>query len=387
MKKYKISTGVFLLLAAFLPMQLTGCSNPLTDRGIPITQGKGGEDNADASAAGDKEKAADAEGTAQEDFADAWEESGRLVLAEDLSSYIELGRYKELVARGVQVTDEQVDAAIRQKRLDDKRTVRDAALEAGDVAVINYVGTVASKTFDGSIANNYVLTIGSGEMADGFEDALVGMTAGQTRTFSVQYPEDYFDKTLAGAAVEYRVTLQSFQRPAELTEEWAKEQGAESIESYRESVYQELLAQASKDQEQIRQNAFLQVLEASKIKAYPEEDLDRAKAQYMALVQRYADQADMTLEDFVHSQQITGADFEQEALAYAQNKVKELLVLQQILDEEGISLQGEEAAEVRDKLAQEYGQGDAKALEEAYGLLEVNTSVALELVEDIILGS
>ena len=59
--------------------------------------------------------------------------------------------------------------------------------------------------------------VGDGEMIDGFEDGIVGMKSGETKELDLTFPDDYYEESVAGKAVVFKVTLQKFTRPAELT--------------------------------------------------------------------------------------------------------------------------------------------------------------------------
>lgn len=110
----------------------------------------------------------------------------------------------------VEITDADMDKMfdkLRSQRAEWKAVER--AAENGDQLVIGFVGTVDGEEFAGGTADKVPLTLGSKMMIPGFEDQLIGVSAGDERTIKVTFPEDYQAKELAGKDAEFKVTVQS----------------------------------------------------------------------------------------------------------------------------------------------------------------------------------
>ena len=139
------------------------------------------------------------------------------------------------------VTEEDIDNIIEvfRKQQGSWETVDRAAAE-GDKVNIDYAGTRDGEAFDGGSADGSDLELGSGRMIPGFEDGIVGMKAGEEKTLSLSFPEDYHNEDLKGAAVEFKVTLNSVKEmvPAELNEELFAKYGVEEggLEKFRAEV-------------------------------------------------------------------------------------------------------------------------------------------------------
>jgi trigger factor len=126
------------------------------------------------------------------------------------------------------VTDADVDRMIevfRKQQGAYEVVERAAAVE--DQANIDYKGTRDGEAFDGGSAEGSDLVLGSGGMIPGFEDGIVGMEAGQSRTLELSFPDDYHSEELKGAAVQFEITLNSVSehQPAELNEEFYAQYG------------------------------------------------------------------------------------------------------------------------------------------------------------------
>jgi len=96
---------------------------------------------------------------------------------------------------------------LRQQRAEWQPAERAAA--DGDKANIDYLGTKDGVAFDGGKAEGSDLELGSGRMIPGFEDGVIGMTAGEEKVISLSFPDDYHSEDLKGAAVEFKITLNS----------------------------------------------------------------------------------------------------------------------------------------------------------------------------------
>ncbi|MDQ4061421.1 MAG: trigger factor, partial [Pseudomonadota bacterium] len=140
-----------------------------------------------------------------------------------------------------EVTDAEVDEALgRIARANRSFTPRgeDEAAENGDRLTIDYVGRIDGEPFEGGSAEGAFLELGSGQFIPGFEEQLLGAKAGEQRTVTVRFPEDYGAKHLAGKEAAFDVTVREVARPGEtaLDDEFAKSLGMESLDKLREAI-------------------------------------------------------------------------------------------------------------------------------------------------------
>ncbi len=124
-------------------------------------------------------------------------------------------------------TDEEVDAEIAQVRARNSRTVdvTDRAAQIGDIAVIDYEGSVDGVPFDGGKGEKYNLTLGSGQFIPGFEDQIVGHNAGDAFDVNVTFPTEYHAAELAGKEAVFKTILHEikFNELPELDDDFAKD--------------------------------------------------------------------------------------------------------------------------------------------------------------------
>lgn len=312
----------------------------------------------------------------------------RLVSVKDLEQYVKLAEYKGIsLDKVVSVISEDDLAAQIDENLMNAAEEISGGAEMGDLVTINFVGTKDGEAFDGGTANNYDLTLGAGGMIPGFEDGIVGMKKGETKDLNLTFPEDYHEESFAGEDVVFKITCQKVRRKAELTDEWAAKQGDyKTADDYRAGVKAQMEENAQKAaDEELKNKAWLQVVDASEVLEYPQEDIDKQKKEYKKITQRFADQAEMELEEFVESQNMTMEQFEASMQQYAELIVKQDLVIQAILDAENISLNDEECLAIQDELIKNSGSKDLAEMIDKYGQEGVDEAIGLLRVEDFIL--
>ncbi len=136
----------------------------------------------------------------------------------------------EIERPAADVTDADVDNMIEVFRNQQGawETVERAAQE-GDQVTIDFEGTRDGVAFEGGSAEGTELQLGSGRMIPGFEDGIVGMSAGQEKTLELSFPEEYHNEDLRGAAVQFKITLHGVTErvPAAMDEELFKIYGVE----------------------------------------------------------------------------------------------------------------------------------------------------------------
>ena len=107
-----------------------------------------------------------------------------------------------------------------------------------DRVTISFAGTINGEPFEGGSGDDAVVLIGSNTFIPGFEDQLIGIAQGETRTLKVAFPAHYMKQDLAGKNAEFVVNAKSIEAPGKVTidDEFAKALGLESIAKLREAV-------------------------------------------------------------------------------------------------------------------------------------------------------
>jgi trigger factor len=141
----------------------------------------------------------------------------------------------------VEVSDTDVDEAI--KRIADQSRPyaaksEGAKAENGDRVTINFKGSINGEVFEGGTGEGIQVVIGAGQFIPGFEEQLIGIGAGETRTLKVSFPKNYASEKLAGQPAEFETTATAIEAPGEtvIDDEFAKTLGLESLDKLKEAA-------------------------------------------------------------------------------------------------------------------------------------------------------
>ena len=303
----------------------------------------------------------------------------------DLEDYIKVGEYKglEVEKYSIDVTEDEVKEEI-QNRLQQAATTTEeteGVVKEGDTVVIDFVGRIDGKEFEGGSAQNYSLTVGGGQFVEGFESGLIGAEiGGDPVVVKATFPDDYaLNADLAGKEAEFTVTVHSRQVtnvPA-LDMDFIKASGskATSLEEYNEEVKEDLYNQ--KEEEAINnQKSYLwnKVIENTEQMTgddgealYPEEEITRVTDEFVKEYQNYADQYGMEYSDFIKQQTGMSEDeFNEQIKDYAKSVVLQEMVLYYLVDQENIKITKDEYNGYIEDQLKSMGL-DADTFESAYG--------------------
>jgi trigger factor len=141
------------------------------------------------------------------------------------------------------VSDEEVDKAIERIAKGQRKQEKvERAAEKGDAVLIDFVGTSDGNPVPGATATDYSLELGAGSFIPGFEDQLLGASAGEQRTLDLTFPADYGSADLAGKPVQFAVTVKEVRAVADqpIDEALAKAVGFDTLDELRKTVREQI---------------------------------------------------------------------------------------------------------------------------------------------------
>ncbi len=203
------------------------------------------------------------------------------------------------------VTDEDVENMIeklRKQRVTWSDVERKSQLE--DQVTINFKGSIDGELFDGGSAEDVQLVLGSNSMIPGFEDGLVGVAAGESKTINVTFPEEYQAENLAGKDAVFEVEVTKVSEPVlpEIDEEFIKAFGLEN--GTVEELHSEIRSNMERELEDklgalVKEKALDALLEANSDldipKAMIKKESQTLKDQTMQNMQQYGQSSDIDL--------------------------------------------------------------------------------------------
>jgi trigger factor len=175
----------------------------------------------------------------------------------------------------VDVTEADVNDAI--KRIADQSrpyTAKSegAKAENGDRVTINFTGRIDGVPFEGGTGEGIQLVIGSGQFIPGFEEQMIGVGVGETRTVKVSFPKNYASEKLAGKPAEFETTATAVEAPGEteINDEFAKTLGLESLDKLKEAARERLNSEfAGAIRQRVKRTLLDRLDESHKFEAPP----------------------------------------------------------------------------------------------------------------------
>ena len=138
-----------------------------------------------------------------------------------------------------EVADAEIDQAV-QALADQNRPflAKTEAAANGDRVTISFQGSMEGKPFDGGSGDDVPIVLGTGRFIPGFEENLVGLKAGDSRTFDIKFPENYPAPALVGKDATFAVTVKTVEAPGEVTldDDFAKSLGLDSLSKLRDAL-------------------------------------------------------------------------------------------------------------------------------------------------------
>jgi trigger factor len=147
----------------------------------------------------------------------------------------------------VEIAEDEIDAEVKrvfaqQTGYTDKGD--EGVVETGDRLGLSFKGTIDGEAFAGGTSDHAHLVVGSGEFIPGFEEQLVGMKKGETKTVKVTFPADYAQENLQGKQADFETSILHVDGPntGELNDDFAKQLGLENVAGLRDAVKDQMRA-------------------------------------------------------------------------------------------------------------------------------------------------
>ncbi len=148
----------------------------------------------------------------------------------------------------VKVTEKDINDSVKKiakENISTKEITKDRPAKKGDTVVIDFIGKVEDKPFDGGEAKGHNLKLGSNSFIPGFEDGLVGAVKGKTTSVKVSFPKDYQAKNLAGKDAVFEVKINEIKEDVEnvINDDFAKTLGMNDLNALKKAVSEQITKQ------------------------------------------------------------------------------------------------------------------------------------------------
>ncbi len=265
--------------------------------------------------------------------------------------------------REVSVTDDQVDAELKhiaKMRAPLAQVSRDAA--KGDIVTVDFQVKIDGAVIEGGESKNHPVSIGEGRFVPGFEDGLIGAKAGEDRTFSISFPEDYAKQELRGKQAEVFAHVHSVQerKAQEINDEFAKSLGnfsdlAHLKKELKKNITDELTA---KEQERYTGELAEKLMQASSFGTIPpsliEHEIDRRMEEFANML-AYQQK---TMEQYIAEHDTTIERMRADMRESAEKQVRIGLALRKLAQTHNVTVSEEEITEEANRQLSHFATAD-----------------------------
>ena len=314
-----------------------------------------------------------------------------LTLTTEIYPEVTLGQYKGLEVEKAQVTvtDEQVQAELDQmaQNVAAIETV-DGPAKLGDTANIDFEGFDNGVPFEGGKGENHDLKLGSGSFVPGFEEQIVGMSAGEEKDIDITFPQDYH-KDLAGKAVVFHVKVNKVTETIvpEMDDEFAKDVSEfDTLDALKADISAKALERAEKTAQTNFETACVDNAAENTTVDLPNALIERELDTQM---ERFAYQLQMGGYSMEQYAKMMGGDVSTMRNAFrpsAEKQAKVSVTLEKIAEVENVAVTDEEIAAEIESLAKQY-EMEADKVKEMVPAAELTESLKTRKAVQIIVDS
>lgn len=273
---------------------------------------------------------------------------------------VELGEYAGLTVtkEAKNVNEADVDAEV--KRMQDRNgrlLTREGAAENGDTVDIDFEGFVDGKAFEGGKAEHYSLVLGSGSFIPGFEDQVVGHSAGEEFDVNVKFPEEYGAAELAGKDATFKIKLHEvkYKELPALDDDFAKDVSEyDTLDELKDSIRNNIKTNLDKQAEQKVENDLMDQVIANMKADIPDAMVDSRIDELVQDFEYRISQQGLKLADYLKYMGMDIEQFRAQFKEQADKQVKMRLAMEAIVAEEGITASDEEFEEEVKRIADAY---------------------------------
>ena len=306
---------------------------------------------------------------------------------------VELGKYQgyEIGKKDTEVKDEDIENSINELRKQNATVMpKEGQAEKGDIVVIDFDGSVDGVPFDGGKAENYELELGSHSFIEGFEDQLVGASAGIEVDVKVKFPENYGPEEIAGKDAVFQVKVNEVKQKVlpELNEEFIKDlniNGVETVEQLRKNREETLLKQKESSLKREYLDKLIEEIKKESKFDIADEILDEEAQGRRKDLEARLKQSGIDVEQYLALTRMSEEDLNKQLKEEGKKGLETFLVLSTVGEKENINVTDEELDFELAKMADQYKmsiEDIKKALGQQLG--QYRSNLVMSRIEDFL---
>ncbi|MBT3310697.1 MAG: trigger factor [Desulfobacterales bacterium] len=244
-----------------------------------------------------------------------------------------------------------------QKNLTQLKNIEDdRPAQEGDSAMVDYEGFKDEKPLeDLGKTENHVMKIGAGTLTKEFDDNIIGMKAGEEKSFSVKFPEDYYKEKIANLEVDFKVTLKEIKEEIlpEIDDEFAKDLGPfENLDAVKEEIAKNLTQGYDKRIEQEMNEQIFETLISRHDFELPEVMVKYELEGILEETERTYAQNNLTMEMLGQTRELLSEKYRETA----EKQVQRHIILGKIVEQEELKISDEELGESYKEMSEAFSQ-------------------------------
>ena len=275
---------------------------------------------------------------------------------------INLGKYTgyELGKATAEVKDEEVDAAIEALRKQNATVApKEGQAEKGDIVVMDFEGSVDGVPFEGGAAENHELELGSGAFIPGFEDQLIGASAGIEVDVKVKFPENYGPDEISGKDAVFHCKIHEVKQKVlpQLDEEFIKDlniPGVADLEQLKANRKEALLKQKEANAKQEYLNKLVDEIKKVSTFDIPEEIVKEETENRKKQLEQRLQQSGIDLEQYYVLTKTKEEDLDKQLAEEARKGLESFFVMDSVGEKEKLNITEEELEFELSKMAEQY---------------------------------
>ena len=290
----------------------------------------------------------------------------------------------------VKVTKKDVDAEIEKMRKEyADLQVKEGTIENGDTVIIDFEGFDDGKAFEGGKAENYSLEIGSHSFIPGFEEALIGLKAGDKKDVNLTFPKDYHAENLKGKPVTFKVTIHEVKTKVypELNEEFFLDLGLSDVKT-KEDLEKTVKKSMTEQMEYQAENKYVdELFEALLKETTVEVPHELIHEELNAMISQYEERLKMqgiTLEQFYKYTNSNEETLKAQMHEEAEKRIKLRFAIDEIIKLEKIDATDEEVQKDASEKASKHGMDKDEYIKAFGGAEMIKYDIKVQKVLDIL---
>lgn len=270
----------------------------------------------------------------------------------DYRENVELGEYKNVEyyinEEYYSVTDDMIVNRMCQSLDLQPTDVTDRGAKYGDTVNVSFEGKIDGKDFDGNSVDKYDILLGEGKLAIAFEEQIVGVKSGETKTITYTFPIEYSDKTVAGKTAQFETTINSIKsyKESDITEQLLAEKTSYTkTADYKTAVEKEIKDTVERQRKNDIASIILsKISENTTVKEYDEDRIAELIDAAKSATSKYAQDANMTVEEYVKESYSAESytDYEESLRPAAEEYMKSVMLISAIAYNENLNVTDEE---------------------------------------------